>query len=149
MSDRHDRGSATVWVAVAACAMCAVFAVVLALGQVVVARHRAGAAADLAALAAADLALEGAGPACAVAARVARAQGAALVRCAVDGEIADVTATAALGPYAPEVRSRAGPPDGAVAADGMRGTGPQDRPEPPAAQAPQGLRAPQRPGEPP
>ncbi|MCX4512347.1 flp pilus-assembly TadE/G-like family protein [Streptomyces sp. NBC_01619] len=106
----HDRGSATVWAAMAACAMCAVFAVVLAMGQAVVARHRAGAAADLAALAAADRALEGAAQACVAAAGVARAQGADLVRCAVDGEIADVTARAALGPYAPEVRSRAGPP---------------------------------------
>ncbi|MEV1052443.1 Rv3654c family TadE-like protein [Streptomyces sp. NPDC049887] len=106
----RERGSATVWVAMAACAMCAVFAVVLAMGQAVVARHRAGAAADLAALAAADRALEGTGPACAWAAHVARAQGAVVVRCAVAGEIADVTAGAALGPYRPEVRSRAGPP---------------------------------------
>ncbi|RNL74211.1 hypothetical protein EBF04_16400 [Streptomyces sp. I6] len=98
------------WAAMAACAMCAVFAVVLALGQAVVARHRAGAAADLAALAAADRALEGAGQACAQAARVAGAQGAVVVRCAVAGEIADVTAGAARGPYRPEVRSRAGPP---------------------------------------
>nr|WP_313904675.1 Rv3654c family TadE-like protein [Streptomyces sp. SLBN-118] len=91
-------------------ALCAVFAVVLAMGQAVVARHRAGSAADLAALAAADHALRGTATACAMATEVARAQGAAVVRCAVRGEIADVTAQARFGPYGPAVRSRAGPP---------------------------------------
>ncbi|MCI4039868.1 hypothetical protein MQC87_01510 [Streptomyces sp. TRM75563] len=86
------------------------FAVVLALGQAVAARHRAGGAADLAALAAADRALEGASAACEAARRVALAQGAVLVRCAVHGEIADVTARSRFGPYEPAVRSRAGPP---------------------------------------
>ncbi|MFJ8645598.1 Rv3654c family TadE-like protein [Streptomyces sp. NPDC093546] len=105
-----DRGLATVWVVMAASALCVVFAVVLALGQAVAARHRAGAAADLAALAAADTALWGGEHACATAARVARAQRAEVVRCTVRGEIADVTARAAFGPYAPEVRARAGPP---------------------------------------
>ncbi|MFI6057585.1 Rv3654c family TadE-like protein [Streptomyces sp. NPDC051286] len=108
----RDRGVATVWVAVTTAALCAVFAAVLALGQVVVARHRAGGAADLAALAAADRALRGAEAACRAAAEVAEAQGAAVVRCAVQGEIADVTALVRFGPYAPEVRSRAGPPTG-------------------------------------
>ncbi|MFE6767424.1 Rv3654c family TadE-like protein [Streptomyces fimicarius] len=106
-----DRGVATVWVAVTAAALCTVFAVVLALGQAVAARHRAGGAADLAALAAADRALEGASAACEAARRVALAQGAVLVRCAVLGEIADVTARSRFGPYEPAVRSRAGPPD--------------------------------------
>ncbi|MFE7709269.1 Rv3654c family TadE-like protein [Streptomyces sp. NPDC057486] len=110
--DRRDRGVATVWVAVTTAALCAVFAAMLALGQVVVARHRAGGAADLAALAAADRALRGAEVACRAAAEVAEAQGATVVRCAVRGEIADVTARARFGPYAPEVRSRAGPPTG-------------------------------------
>jgi secretion/DNA translocation related TadE-like protein len=90
--------------------LCVVFAAVLAMGQAVVARHRAGAVADLAALAAANHALSGAAPACAKAAEVARAQGAVVVRCAVRGEIADVTAQTRFGPYAPAVRSRAGPP---------------------------------------
>ncbi|WP_299530335.1 Rv3654c family TadE-like protein [uncultured Streptomyces sp.] len=91
--------------------LCAVFAVVLALGQAVGARHRAGGAADLAALAAADRALWGAEDACAAARRVAEAQSASVVRCSVRGEIADVTARAAFGPYEPAVRSRAGPAD--------------------------------------
>lgn len=90
--------------------MCVVFAAVLALGQAVAARHQAGGAADLAALAAADRALWGAADACGTAARVARAQGAEVVRCTLRGEIVDVTARARFGPYAPVVRARAGPP---------------------------------------
>ncbi|MFD3654384.1 Rv3654c family TadE-like protein [Streptomyces sp. NPDC058620] len=107
-----DRGLATVWVAMTTATLCAVFAVVLALGQAVAARHRAGGAADLAALAAADRALQGPAAACEAAGRVARAQEAEVVRCAVQGEIADVTARARFGPYEPAVRSRAGPPGG-------------------------------------
>ncbi|MGW8883187.1 Rv3654c family TadE-like protein [Streptomyces sp. NPDC055749] len=105
-----DQGLATVWVAMTTATLCAVFAVVLALGQAVEARHRAGGAADLAALAAADRALQGVAAACEAAGRVARAQDAVVVRCAVRGEIADVTARARFGPYEPSVRSRAGPP---------------------------------------
>ncbi|MFE9402215.1 Rv3654c family TadE-like protein [Streptomyces sp. NPDC006530] len=107
-----DRGSATVWVALTAATMCAVFAAVLCLGQAVAARHRAGGAADLAALAAADRALWGAPDACAKAAEVATAQGTRMVRCSVTGEIADVRVRARFGPYAPSVRARAGPPPG-------------------------------------
>ncbi|MFD7613014.1 Rv3654c family TadE-like protein [Streptomyces sp. NPDC059828] len=110
MRSGGDRGSATVWVAMTACALCVVFAAVLALGRAVIARHQAGAAADLAAIAAADRALGGTSRACDAAARVADAQGTTLVRCTVDGEIADVTVSADLGPFSPEVRSRAGPP---------------------------------------
>ncbi|WP_374940159.1 Rv3654c family TadE-like protein [Streptomyces finlayi] len=99
------------------------FAVVLALGQAVAARHRAGGAADLAALAAADRALQGPAAACEAAGRVAGAQEAVVVRCAVQGEIADVTARARFGPYEPEVRARAGPPDEAARAGGARAGG--------------------------
>lgn len=102
---------ASVWVAVAATAFCVVFAAVLAMGQAVVARHRAGGAADLAALAAADHALLGRDVACGLARRVAAAQQAAVVRCAVVGEIAEVAAEARAGPYRVRVRSRAGPPE--------------------------------------
>ncbi|MEU9617776.1 MULTISPECIES: Rv3654c family TadE-like protein [unclassified Streptomyces] len=101
---------ATVWVAMTTATLCAVFAVVLALGQMVVVRHRAGGAADLAALAAADRALQGAQEACGAAGEVAAAQGAVVVRCTVRGEVADVTARVRFGPYEPAVRSRAGPP---------------------------------------
>jgi secretion/DNA translocation related TadE-like protein len=82
---------------------------VLALGQAVVVRHRAAGGADLAALAAADHWAEGGTGACARAERVARAQGARLVRCVIVGETSDVTATAGRGPFAAEVRARAGP----------------------------------------
>lgn len=113
---------ATVWAAVAATALCAVFAALLTMGSVVTARHRAGGAADLAALAAADHALEGERAACDLAGRVARAQGAHLVRCAVRGEVADLTVevpaagvvaalpAGASGKFVPRVRARAGPP---------------------------------------
>ncbi|WP_338677524.1 Rv3654c family TadE-like protein [Streptomyces sp. SCSIO 30461] len=110
MRPGHDRGSATVWAAMAICAVCVVFAAVVALGQAVIARHQAGAAADLAAIAAADRALEGIPGACAAAARVTAAQGAVMIRCAVESEIADVTVRAGDAPFASEVRSRAGPP---------------------------------------
>jgi secretion/DNA translocation related TadE-like protein len=106
----RDRGSATVWAAIATTTMCAVFAVVLGLGQAVVARHRAGAAADLAALAAADHALRGPAEACGRAIEVAAAQGAEVVSCALGGEVADVKVRVSFGPYAPTVRARAGPP---------------------------------------
>lgn len=113
---------ATVWVAVAAATLCVVFAVVLTMASVVVARHRAGGAADMAAIAAADHALAGERVACDLAERVARAQGAHIVRCAVRGEIADLVAEVPAArvmsslpsgvsrTFAPRVRSRAGPP---------------------------------------
>jgi secretion/DNA translocation related TadE-like protein len=104
-----DRGSATVWSVGAIAVLCVVFGVVLALGQAVVARHRAAGGADLAALAAADHWAEGGTAACARAERVARAQGSRLVRCAIVGETSDVTAASGRGPFAAEVRARAGP----------------------------------------
>ncbi|MFI9203931.1 Rv3654c family TadE-like protein [Streptomyces sp. NPDC053048] len=100
---------AALWVAVVATAFCAVFAAVLAMGQAVAARHRAGGAADLAVLAAADHALSGPGEACRLAREVAVAQGARVVRCEVRGEFAEVAAEARAGPYTVRVRSRAGP----------------------------------------
>ncbi|WP_037666572.1 Rv3654c family TadE-like protein [Streptomyces lividans] len=69
-----DRGSATVWSVAAIAVLCFVFGIVLALGQAVVARHRAAGGADLAALAAADDWAQGATAACERAGRVARAQ---------------------------------------------------------------------------
>ncbi|MCH5675121.1 Rv3654c family TadE-like protein [Streptomyces gilvus] len=89
--------------------LCVVFGVVLALGQAVVVRHRAAGGADLAALAAADHWADGGAAACARADRVARAQGVRLVRCVIVGEISDVTAASGTGPFAAEVRARAGP----------------------------------------
>lgn len=107
--ESRDRGSATVWTVAAIAVLCVVFGVVLALGQAVVARHRAAGGADLAALAAADHWADGGTAACARADRVARAQGTRLVRCVLVGEISDVTAVSGQGPFAAEVRARAGP----------------------------------------
>lgn len=138
----RDRGSATVWTAVLAASLCVVFAAVLAMGQAVLARHRAGGAADLAALAAADLAPRGPEAACRAAAKVAAAQTVRLVRCAVIREVADVTAEADWGPYTSAVRSRAGPgagsgaPDGGVAPGGV--TSPSGASGRPAVGAPGG-----------
>lgn len=105
-----DRGSATVWSVGAIALLCVVFGVGLALGQAVVTRHRAAGAADLAALAAAGHWAEGRDAACARADRVARAQGARLVRCAVVGDVSDVTAASERGPLTAQARARAGPP---------------------------------------
>jgi secretion/DNA translocation related TadE-like protein len=92
--------------------LCVVFGALLAMGQAVVVRHRAAGAADLAALAAADHWAEGTRAACATAGRVARAQGARLVRCAIEGDVSDVTAASGRGPFDAEARARAGPPGG-------------------------------------
>lgn len=102
---RGDRGSATVWSLGAVAVLLVVFAAGLLLGRAEVSRHRAGGAADLAALAAADHALDGRRTACALAARVAAAQGARLTACILTGDIADVTTTVAQA----TARSRAGP----------------------------------------
>ncbi|MFD0064160.1 Rv3654c family TadE-like protein [Streptomyces sp. NPDC056637] len=107
--ESEDRGSATVWAVMAMAALGLVFGCVLTMGQAVVVRHRAGGAADLAALAAADHWMEGRKEACAHAARVAAAQGTRLVRCAVYGEVSDVTAAAGSAPLTTEARARAGP----------------------------------------
>ncbi|MEU6866312.1 Rv3654c family TadE-like protein [Streptomyces sp. NPDC046876] len=107
---RGDRGSATVWAALVAVVLGTVFGGVLLLGQAVVARHRAAAAADLAALAAAATWAHGPESACAAAGRVARAQEASLASCTVHGEVAEVAARPATGPFTPTSTARAGPP---------------------------------------
>ncbi|WUK64824.1 flp pilus-assembly TadE/G-like family protein [Streptomyces coelicoflavus] len=109
MRTAKDRGSATVWSVAAIAVLCLVFGVVLALGQAVVSRHRAAGGADLAALAAADHWAEGGTAACDRADRVARAQGARLVRCVLTGQVSDVTAASGREPFTAEIRARAGP----------------------------------------
>ncbi|WP_423836095.1 Rv3654c family TadE-like protein [Streptomyces cathayae] len=105
----RDRGSATVWSVGVIAVLCVVFGVVLVLGQAAVVRHRAAGGADLAALAAADRWRDGEAAACARADRVARAQNTRLVRCAVDGEVSDVSVASGREPFAAEIRARAGP----------------------------------------
>ncbi|MGW2253538.1 Rv3654c family TadE-like protein [Kitasatospora sp. NPDC001660] len=79
-----DTGSATVWLLAFAMLGCSVFAATMSFGAVVVARHRAEAAADLAALAAADRLLLDPDGGCGRALGIVAAQGAGLVSCAVD-----------------------------------------------------------------
>jgi secretion/DNA translocation related TadE-like protein len=83
-------------------------------GAVAVARHRAASAADLAALAAADRALDGEPDACAAAARAAAAVDAVLETCRITGDVSDVVVAVrppgALGSWGvARSHSRAGP----------------------------------------
>jgi secretion/DNA translocation related TadE-like protein len=154
---RSDRGSATIWSVGAIAVLCVVFGAVLALGQAVVVRHRAAGGADLAALAAADHWADGPQVACARAGDVALAQGVRLVRCALVGEISDVTAASGRGPFTAEVRARAGPagpvPSQAPLPPALDGAAPKLSggrwPVPPGDPAAPGARAPDLPGAPP
>lgn len=95
IDDRHrDRGSASVWVL--AIGLCVVlFAGALTtVGSAIVARQRAQIAADLGALAGAQQSARGTATACARAARLVSANGAALGGCLVDG--LDVVVTAVV-----------------------------------------------------
>ncbi len=124
-----DGGSASVWtVSLLMVALVSTLAACL-VGAAVAARHVAGAAADLAALAAAQLLVgspAGTGPdvaarACATAGAVAAANGGRLLSCHVDGTTVDVAVEAAPDPagggvgvlarraVAPVVHARAGP----------------------------------------
>ncbi|HZB29022.1 MAG TPA: Rv3654c family TadE-like protein [Streptosporangiaceae bacterium] len=87
---RHDRGSGTVWVIALMALVWLVAMFAMSAGGVRAARHRALAAADLAALAAASHAMNGSVRACGVAATVARAAHARLMRCALRARIAGV-----------------------------------------------------------
>ena len=110
-----DRGSATVWVIALSAALAVVGAAVVLVGAATVARHRAGAAADLAALAAAGRAVRGEPGACGLAADVARANAATLVSCTVDVDaVVDLRVSiplrlGRLGSWTASGRARAGP----------------------------------------
>jgi secretion/DNA translocation related TadE-like protein len=80
---RDDRGSATVWVLALSGVLVSLGAAAVLVGSAVATRHRAEAAADLAALAAAGDAVTGAGGPCATALSIAVANGAALEACTV------------------------------------------------------------------
>lgn len=80
-----DSGSSTVLALGFVVLLLATGGLVATLTAVVVSRHQAEAAADLAALAAAGRALEGEPAACAAARHVTRAQRADLLRCRLDG----------------------------------------------------------------
>ena len=109
-----DEGFATVLAAAAVGVLVCLLGLALALGAATLARHRAEAAADLGALAAARDVVTGADVACARAAEVVRGNGALLVACSVDGWTVTVVTSVPCG-CVPSVsgdaagRARAGP----------------------------------------
>ncbi|GAA4514996.1 MULTISPECIES: Rv3654c family TadE-like protein [Nonomuraea] len=111
---RNDRGSATLWgVALMGLLMAVAMAFALA-GEARVARHRVYDAADLSALAAAELALVDPESACARATTLAKANGVELTNCEISGAVADVRTSLTisipgLGVRTLTGRSRAGP----------------------------------------
>jgi secretion/DNA translocation related TadE-like protein len=110
----RDDGIATVWaVTGVALIMCALL-LGLHLGSAVAARHRAEAAADLAALAAAGLAVQGREVACARATEIAEAMQGMVVGCVLSGwdalvEVRVDVPLALLGARTAAGRARAGP----------------------------------------
>ncbi|GAA1802872.1 flp pilus-assembly TadE/G-like family protein [Planosporangium flavigriseum] len=80
-----DRGSASLWLLGVGLAVLTFAGAVAAAGSVLVARHRAQAAADLGALAGAVRAGEGVSVACERAGQIVAANGARLVECRLDG----------------------------------------------------------------
>jgi secretion/DNA translocation related TadE-like protein len=82
---RDDEGSATVLAAAAVGVLVLLLGLGLQLGAAVLARHRAEAAADLAALAAARELVMGLDVACARGGEIAAAQGARMVSCTASG----------------------------------------------------------------
>jgi secretion/DNA translocation related TadE-like protein len=111
---RSERGSATVWALGAIAALALLTVLVMSLASAVLARHRAEAAADLAALAAASRVETGAGQPCAAARRVARHMAVRLRTCRRAGvdaitEVA-LPPSGLLEPFGPaSARARAGP----------------------------------------
>lgn len=85
MTRREDCGFVTVAVVGLLVVLLVLGGLTATLGSIAVLRHRAAAAADLAALAAAKHAIEGPQVACAAARAVARAQGADLRSCRLEG----------------------------------------------------------------
>jgi secretion/DNA translocation related TadE-like protein len=89
----RDRGSATIYASLALVALTALGVTVSGYTALAVAKHRAAAAADLAALAGAQ-ALQDGGDACVTASDVAKRNGAQLADCLVDGLTVRVVARA-------------------------------------------------------
>lgn len=81
---QRERGSATIWVLAMSMVVLLVGGGAILIGVAIVARHQAGSAADLAALAAAGARLEGEDRACSRAAEIAGRNGAALEDCSLD-----------------------------------------------------------------
>lgn len=112
----RDEGGATVFACVVLAGLLALTGVVAQVGAVVVARHRAQAAADLGALAAAGVLTEGAEAGCAEAGEVARRMAVRVERCDVEqwDAVVVVRARAAFGVFGVRTvtaAARAGPVD--------------------------------------
>jgi secretion/DNA translocation related TadE-like protein len=110
-----ERGSATVWVLTLSGVVALVGLAAVLVGVAVGARHRAAAAADFAALAAATQAVQGLADGCSRAAEIAAANGAELTACTIgpDG-VAQVAVSVPvelgrLGSHSATARARAGP----------------------------------------
>jgi secretion/DNA translocation related TadE-like protein len=109
----RDRGAATVVTAGLIAAIAALTSLSLPLYSALVVKQSVGAAADAAALAAADVAVgRVAGIPCAVAARVAASNGAAVTACRLDGLVATVTAGRTILGVEVTARATAGPAPG-------------------------------------
>ncbi|MBC6459549.1 Rv3654c family TadE-like protein [Actinomadura sp. HBU206391] len=114
---RADRGSGTLWAIALMTVIWAAAVLAMTVGGVRAARHRAHAAADLAALAAASHAAAGSGAdrACGRASEIAAGSGGRLSACVLRGPVADVAVTVTIRipvssrPLRLVVRSRAGP----------------------------------------
>lgn len=110
----RDRGSMTIWAAAATALIGLSLGVALTYGTAVVGRHRAGTAADLAALAAAVRVPDGPAAACRAAATVAARNGSAVRTCQVVGSDVEIVVSravdlAGVGPRTVVARARAGP----------------------------------------
>lgn len=110
----HDDGLATVWAAGAVAALLVIAGVMWTLGAIVVTRHHASNAADLAALAAAGHLLRGPDQACERATRITEGMRVRLRECRFDGwdalvvvEAAGPTFVMRFGPIT--AQARAGP----------------------------------------
>jgi secretion/DNA translocation related TadE-like protein len=108
---RGDRGTATVWAAGAIAALLAVAGLLFALGSVIVTRHRASDAADLAALAAAGQADHGTESACGRARTVVEQMATRLVSCHFEqwDALVEVVAEVPGGLGVTTAHARAGP----------------------------------------
>lgn len=111
-----DAGLATVWAAAGVAVVVGLLVIALDLGAAIAGRHRAEAAADLAALAAAGHATLGVGPACERAQAIAVRMGGRVTHCELSGWVALVEVEVPLRPAvivdrSAHGRARAGPAD--------------------------------------
>ncbi|WP_433267517.1 Rv3654c family TadE-like protein [Actinosynnema sp. CS-041913] len=110
---RDDRGAATVVAVAVVGVLCSLVVFGVRLGEVVIARHRAAATADLAAVAAAGWLVGGSQEACGRAAWVAGRMGGELVACDVSGWEVVVEVSGPGSVFgAPSARARAGAGEG-------------------------------------